>query len=654
MIFRRFRNLPLERKLYFMALCICGAVLSLAACALFIFQIVTFRAGFERDIATVASIIANNSTAALAFNDTAAGAEILKSVKTKPSIICACLTDKSGKIISHTGTENDGDDLPAYAPAGRFRYFKGELLYSEQVTLDDRKLGRLYIRADYHPMLFRLLIFHGLVLSCVVIASALFAGHLSRHFCRFITVPILSLAETARVVGEKHDYSVRSPVPALGDELGVLATAFNHMLGRIQTQDAALTLSQHKLEAIVNSLDGVVWEWRPDQNVFTYVSRQTERLFGYPPERWIGDPGFWESILHPDDKASAIKSYEEVLARRQPYSFEYRVIAADGREVWLRESGVISEDAGQILTMRGIFLDITEQKNAAVELEKLNRQLMTASRQAGMAEVATGVLHNVGNVLNSVNVSAGLLREKLSRSEVRSLDKLAELLKSQNGNLPAFLAENPKGKLIPEFIIQIAERLSRERELFSNELLELGKNVEHIKDIVSMQQSHARVIGVSEKVSLVRLMEDVLRIESAALTRARIEVVRQFETLPETILDSHKVLQILLNLIRNARYAMSESWSGPRQLSLTIARPEPGRVRVTVTDSGVGISSQNLTRIFSHGFTTRKDGHGFGLHIGALHAKQMGGSLTGSSPGEGCGSSFTLELPFQNEAETKA
>lgn len=654
MIPRRIKDLPLQRKMLLMTLVICGAVVLVAATALFVFQILTFRSAFQRDIAIVASIVAKNSTAAMAFNDQESAGEILSSLKAKPSIQCACLANQAGKVIAHFGDQDDADELQAYPPAGQSRIVDGALLHSELILVDEKPLGRLYLRADYRHGFYQLLGFSGLVLSGVVAASTLLAGLLSRRFCRFITVPILSLAETARTVGEKHDYSARASVRAYGDELGLLATAFNHMLARIQDQDTALTRSQQKLEALVNSLDGVVWEWNPAQHVFTYVSRQTERLFGYPRDRWVGDPLFWETILHPDDRTAALKKFQEFLAKREPYSFEYRLLAADGREVWVRESGVISVEPDQSLMQRGIFQDITEQKKSAGELEKLHRELVVASRQAGMAEVATGVLHNVGNVLNSVNVSAGLLREKLSRSEIKTLEKLAALLKEQNGNLSSFLAENPKGKLVPQFIIHISDRLSRERELFSTELLELGKNIEHIKDIVSMQQSHARVIGVSERVSLVKLVEDVLRIEASALSRRQIEVIRQFEPLPEIILDSHKALQILLNLIRNARYAMSESWSGPRKLTLNIARHGSDRVRVTVTDSGIGISQQNLTRIFSHGFTTRKDGHGFGLHIGALHAKQMGGSLTGSSPGEGCGSSFTLELPVQNEAETKA
>jgi len=289
---------------------------------------------------------------------------------------------------------------------------------------------------------------------------------------------------------------------------------------------------------------------------------------------------------------------------------------------------------------------VTAKERAHTELAQAQRSLMLASRQAGMAEVATGVLHNVGNVLNSVNVSTTLLREQVRKSEAHSLLKAAELLKQKNGDPQAFLASDPRGKLMPEFIVQIAEQLHKEQESTSHELEQLAKNVDHLKDIIATQQSYARVAGVVEKVSLAGLVEDALQINLAALARHEVEVIRRFDEVPPLLVDKHKVLQILINLIRNAKYALDESPQDEKRLIVTIAKSDSDRVMVRVADNGIGIPAENLTRIFSHGFTTRPNGHGFGLHIGALSAREMGGSLSAASEGTGRGATFTLILPL--------
>jgi signal transduction histidine kinase len=294
---------------------------------------------------------------------------------------------------------------------------------------------------------------------------------------------------------------------------------------------------------------------------------------------------------------------------------------------------------------------VVSKEQAHTELAQAQRSLMLASRQAGMAEVATGVLHNVGNVLNSVNVSTTLLRDQVRKSETHTLLKATDLLKEKNGDLGAFLTTDPKGKLMPEFLVQVAEQLRKEQENTLRELEQLTKNVDHIKDIVAMQQSYARVAGVVEKVSLTSLVEDSLQINSAALIRHEVKVIRQFAEVPPLMIEKHKVLQILINLIRNAKYALDECNQSEKRLTITTAQTDDEHVMVRVEDNGVGILPENLTRIFSHGFTTRPNGHGFGLHLGALNAQEMGGSLSAASEGPGRGATFTVILPISPPAK---
>jgi signal transduction histidine kinase len=156
-----------------------------------------------------------------------------------------------------------------------------------------------------------------------------------------------------------------------------------------------------------------------------------------------------------------------------------------------------------------------------------------------------------------------------------------------------------------------------------------------------------------EPASVVELVEDAIRINAEALIRHGVEVKREFADLPPVLLDHHKVLQILTNLISNAKYALSDSGQDDKILTICVTEPQGGHFRIEVHDNGIGITEENLARIFEHGFTTKKHGYGFGLHSAAIAAKEMNGSLTAHSDGPGKGTVFILELPFQTQEAVK-
>ena len=280
------------------------------------------------------------------------------------------------------------------------------------------------------------------------------------------------------------------------------------------------------------------------------------------------------------------------------------------------------------------------------KLKRVHRQLLETSRQAGMAEAATGVLHNVGNVLNSVNVSATVVADKVKKSRSASLAKVVALLREHEADLGAFLTADPKGKQVPAFLGALAEHLGTEQTELLQEITSLRKNIQHIKDVVGMQQTYAKVSGVTETLDVGELLEDTLRMSASSLQRHDVEVVREFAEVPPVTVDKHKLLQILVNLVRNAKQACDESGRTDKKLTLRVAAAA-GHVRISVTDNGVGIPAENLNRIFNHGFTTKKDGHGFGLHSAANAAKEMGGRLSVHSDGPGLGTTFTIELPVR-------
>lgn len=296
--------------------------------------------------------------------------------------------------------------------------------------------------------------------------------------------------------------------------------------------------------------------------------------------------------------------------------------------------------------------EIAERKRAQTELESVQGRLLETSRQAGMAEVATSVLHNVGNVLNSVNVATMLVMDRMQASKVASLPKLSALLQENSANLGEFIMKDARGQRIPEYIAKLSDALTAERKLVLDELKQLRNHVDHIKQIVAMQQSYAKISGVVETIPVTELLEDALRMNGSALERHGVAIERVYNARPTISVERHKVLQILVNLIRNAKYACDESGREDKRLTLKIDATDES-VQIAVIDNGVGIPPENLTRIFAHGFTTRKTGHGFGLHSGALTAKELGGALTASSGGPGQGATFLLRLPLSPPSAMK-
>jgi nitrogen fixation/metabolism regulation signal transduction histidine kinase len=286
------------------------------------------------------------------------------------------------------------------------------------------------------------------------------------------------------------------------------------------------------------------------------------------------------------------------------------------------------------------------------ELKETHRQLVGLARQAGMAEIATNVLHNVGNVLNSVHTSATVARERLTGFSLERLDKVVNLLEQHQAELATFLTQTARGQLIVPFLKQLADQQRQEREELRSLLDDVSRYTEHIGTIVKVQQDYASFPRLHESVHLTALVEDALRINEAALGRDDVKVERHFAALSPVVTDKHKVLMILVNLISNARHALEAISPGERLLILKVAPPADGRIRLTVIDNGVGIDAEMLTHIFQHGFTTRQEGHGFGLHSSALAAQDLGGSLMAQSEGPGRGAAFTLELPYQPGDET--
>ena len=543
----RLRNLPIRRKLTLVIMLTCTAVLVFAFGALLAFQALSARTQYIKDLSMLGSIIARNSAAAVAFNDTDGGAVTLSGLAGRSDIKAACITLLTGEHVTQFDVAGPHDSKDEVGLLDGYRILGYDVLVAAPITLDGQRLGTLYLRADFSPTLNALLKLYGSILGAVLFVSLVLVLLLANRSQRLFTAPILHLAEVLHEVAERGDYSLRA-TPMNNDEVGDLTNAFNDMLRQIQQRDSALQAARDQLE-----------------------KRVAERTS---------------------------------------------------------------------------------------ELENVHAQLIDTSRMAGMAEVATSVLHNVGNVLNSVNVSCSVITDNIRRSRITSLHKAAELIQTHSDDLAPFLTTDPTGQKLPEFFGRLSRRLTEEQETNLTELRSLDQNIDHIKNIVAMQQSYANSgTALRESLPMATLVEEAIRLTSSnrpIRSSGSLRIERNYGDTPIVSVEKHKTLQILVNLLRNARDSIAESRRTFPRIDLRIAAtPDHSHIRISVTDNGVGIAEENLTRIFAHGFTTKEGGHGFGLHSSILAAQEMGGSIHVHSEGANSGATFTLELPLRTDDSTK-
>lgn len=416
---------------------------------------------------------------------------------------------------------------------------------------------------------------------------------------------------------------------------------------RVQERTRELAEQRNLLRTLIDNLPDHFFV-KDTQGRVVIANTAHARMLGVAsPEEAVGktDLGGADPALAAERRAQE----QAVLERGEIYNGEETLPEpGTGAERWYQTTKVPLRDAeGRITGLAGIRRDITERKEWEERLQTLHKQLVEASRQAGMADVATNVLHNVGNVLNSVNISGGLLEEKLKHLAGDRLGDLAALLRQHEHELGCFLTADPKGRTLPHYLDLLAQRWQKEKSELLEETRSLLAHLEHVKQVVSMQQSYARAVALEEIVAVHEIIEDALRLNALSHERHRIQIVREFSPVPQLCLDRHQLMQILVNLLQNAEKACLESGREPRSIAVRLGLDGADFVQIRVKDNGIGIAPENLIRIFSHGFTTFKNGHGFGLHSGALAAQQMGGTLKASSPGLGQGAVFVLRLPVR-------
>jgi PAS domain S-box-containing protein len=673
---RFLRNQPIQRKLAYLTIVTSGFALLAACIAFFLYEQRSFRKDMVDALESTARIAASNSTGALSFDNAASASQLLHSFEATPTIEAAVIYSKNGTVFAEYQRKGP---RPSVAPPpmehnthrftdDTFEIFQDgftddSLELFHDIVLDGEVVGTIYFREDLSALAERLRRY-GFTLVAVMAGATLIALLLMRRLQRVFTGPILNLTAVMREVATHGNYMVRARRES-NDELGQLTDGFNEMLRQIQERDTALEEARSRLEDRVvertrELQDEIAERRRTEQERdrfvtlsqdmlcitgfegrFRRINPSFKRLLGYEESYLLAESVF--EFVHPEDRTMVADRFEDLKNGHSVSEVEVRVRRQDGQYLWIAWSATPIPEEG---IFYGYGRDITARRQAEEEMRRLHQELIEISRQAGMAEVATNVLHNVGNVLNSINVACSVVTDMVRKSRITNVARISELLRQHSDDLARFFTQDPAGQKLPDFLEKLSRRLADEQTAILEEIRSLGHNIDHIKEIVSVQQAYARNTGgIRETLPLQSLVEDAIRMNESALARHRVTVVREYQDVPPVSVEKHKVLQILLNLVSNAKYAVSDNGHELKQLVVRVSGHD-GQALVSMADNGVGIPSENLTRIFSHGFTTKKNGHGFGLHSSSIAAKELGGQLSVASDGPGKGATFTLELPF--------
>ena len=515
----------------------------------------------------------------------------------------------------------------------------------------------------------RVRFYSGAILLLAILGGLLIAISITRG----IIPPIRRLVLAARQVAD-GDLNAEVFITS-NDEVGQLGRSFNAMIDdlraaalneqqytdelkalnqnlekRVKLRTRELEHSEAKTRAILDNIGEGILTINA-AGLVESLNPAAEQMFGYRKQEVIG---INSALLLADEVTDGIADLDtyvderdgvfRIRDSRQPV--ECLGKRADG-STFPMEFVVTSMDQGDNNLRICIVRDISARKQTEATLVEVQQQLVDAAHKSGMAEMATGVLHNIGNILNSVNLASEEIARIAGSSKVKGLVKANDLLVAHREDLAEFITRDGKGSKLPEYYIKLGGILAREIADIASEARSLSEKTNMMKEVIATQQAYARAGFHSEKLALDELTEDAIKIQQASLHKCGVKIHRRYAEIPPCLGQKSKLLQVLTNLIKNAKEAMIDNdlHNKPKLLGIETGLVNPDRCFIAISDNGCGIDEDQLARIFSHGFTTKRDGHGFGLHSSANAMTEMKGSLKVASPGPQQGATFTLTLP---------
>jgi signal transduction histidine kinase len=622
------------------------------------------RALVEGRAVGIATLLAKATAPALEFDDEASASERLAQLASTPDAIYAEVARADGSALAAWRADN-ARTVPAPARAPGVVVDDSVLHVVLPISTKGGTQGMLTVGFSLEGLerekqaAFRLVAVTSAIVLVVGLGVAFLIGTL-------LIRPIERMTKFALRISEGEHADPKMLDTARSDEVGTMARAFALMLAGI---DRHRTFLECQGEA---SAEGIVIV--SNEGDVVSVNRRFREIWTYPDDTrpvdaatWLGliatqvhEPvEFLDRITYLNANPDEVSTDEVRLLDGRIYDrYSAPIQSADGtrfgRGWYFREITQIralNADLERRVEERTHALELANQELAErfQQLTETQRQLLDASRSSGMAEVATAVLHNVGNVLNSVNVSANLVLDRHKTARVLGVRKVVDMLAAQP-DLGEFFATNPRGKQLPRYLEVLAHAIDEERDVFAQEMTSLQKNVDHIKVIVSSQQANAKQGGVLEQLTIESLIDDALTVSTASQHTRGVTIVRSHAPTKPVTCDRNKAFQIVMNFLANAKYAVQGNAESARQVVVRTRMQGEAAIVVEVEDNGMGIAPENLGKVFNLGFTTKATGHGFGLHSAACCAMEMGGAVAVESAGTGMGACFRLTIPVVPKA----
>ncbi len=294
---------------------------------------------------------------------------------------------------------------------------------------------------------------------------------------------------------------------------------------------------------------------------------------------------------------------------------------------------------------RNLTVQIAMALNGIMLFDKLDasyRKLMDQAHKKGMADT-TGILHNIANILNSVFVTAQSIDSLMAGNPVNDLLMANSLLDKNIDRLEGFIKDDPRGKMLMQYYVTLGNEFDIYRSKMQTYIGRLADKVGLIEGIVNAQQSYTEIKSGLERLDIIPVIEDVLNMHQASIDRHGISAERKYTGSVIALAQRTKLFHILTNIVKNAVEAMDKTEPGDRVLSVEVYK-KSGNIFIRISDSGEGIAQGNLENIFAYGFTTKKNGHGFGLHSCANYMTEMKGRLWAENNEDGRGASFVLQF----------
>lgn len=413
-------------------------------------------------------------------------------------------------------------------------------------------------------------------------------------------------------------------------------------------------LALNKEMSMVQSLAKIGYWYHDHEINHNSFSRDLYTMLEIPIDIKITDIDLISNLMHEPERTTFLTCLNNLIMHGHKFCLETKITSYSNlfKSTWYSIEGYKTNQAENSSTVVIILIDINARKQADLTIELLNKQLVMSARRTGMADVAASVLHNMGNVLNSTNVSVGILSDQLTGLSNKRIDDIEEIIRNESQTIANFVKTNEKAELIVEYLLKLNKVLVDSCREMLNETTQLRDNIEHLKEITNMQNLVGNTTEIKENLFVPELIEHAYKISKQAFKNAdKITHHIEIKNKPFINSDKSKILQILINLICNAFEALIDTTQTNKHIEIELHQSQDNQIIITIADNGIGIATDNLINIFTFGFTTKKTGHGFGLHSSANTAKELGGELIAHSNGPGLGAKFTLSLPINKIVE---